>query len=84
MDYHFSGSKTVYLNNETKNELNQKWFLDGSMLVSKGIKNTSDERKCLQVYGAVVGVWSKNNGSNQVWTSEGIVYSPHFLNTAGA
>ena len=71
IDFYWSGSNLIFLNDYQEDELNQKWLMIGDQIVSKGVQSQSNQSQCLEVSsvnnGATVGVTPRHGGLNQLW-----------------
>ena len=58
-----------------KNALNQKWIREENEIISLGVQDQADQSRCLDLYGgsivngAVVGIYWRHGGLNQLWTT---------------
>ena len=76
IDFHWNSSNLIYLGEYDKNALNQKWMREENEIISLGVQDKADQRRCLDLYGsnifngAVVGIWWRLGGLNQLWTTD--------------
>ena len=75
IDFHWNSSNLIYLGEYEKNALNQKWMREENEIISLGVQDQADHSQCLDLYGgsvvngAVVGIYWRHGGLNQLWTT---------------